>query len=93
MAFKSNLFGTDRLRGLYVFPNSLVYSDFNAENGVIGRLLSYKQILSLLWNSSGREREKRDQLKFGLQWGQVFFFHTTEIVHIPSPIFGGRLLR
>lgn len=48
VAFKSNLFGTDRLRGLNVFPNSFVYSDFIAANGVIGRLLSYKQMLSLL---------------------------------------------
>lgn len=51
VAFKSNLFGTDRLRGLKFFPNAFVYSDFNALNGVTGRLLSYKQMLSLLWNS------------------------------------------
>lgn len=36
VAFKSSLFGTDLLLGLYTFPNCFVYSDFKQENGTIG---------------------------------------------------------
>lgn len=46
--FKSNLFGTDRLLGVFDTQNSRSYSVFNAANGICGCFSSYKQKSVLL---------------------------------------------
>lgn len=71
VAFKSILFGTDRLLKQYCFPNSFVYSDFKAANGMTGWFLSYKQMLSLLWNSTKHENGKQ---QFYSHYEFYFFF-------------------